>query len=144
MLTEGSTAKVGDTDQESGVTPNDFSSALTYTLSSEDGMTSQDWVVTVTKDAPSTGKDIVSFRFEDLDPAVNGIISSSDHSVSLEVPSGTNVSALVPTIGVSENATVSPEEWRGTGFLLGSQLYSNCSGWCYTGMDSDCFCGKCW
>ncbi len=118
-LTEGSTAKVGDTDQESGVTPNDFSSALTYSLTSEDGMTSQDWVVTVTKDAPSTGNDIVSFRFEDLDPAVNGIISSSNHSVSLEVPSGTNVAALVPTIGVSENATVSPESGAAQDFSSG-------------------------
>ncbi len=107
-VTDGVTAKVGDTDQESGVTPNDYSSAVTYALTSEDGMTSQDWVVTVAKDAPSTGNDIVSFRFEELDPAVNGIISASDHSVSLEVPSGTSVTALVPTVGISENATVAP------------------------------------
>ncbi len=108
-LTEGATAKVGDTDQESGVTPNDFSSAVTYTLASEDGLTTQDWMVTISKEAPSTGNDIVSFRFEELDPAVNGVVSVGDHSVALEVPSGTDVTALLPTIGVSANATVSPE-----------------------------------
>ncbi len=106
-LTEGATAKVGDVAQESGVTANDFTSPVTYTLEAD--TLTQDWVVTVTEEAASTGNDIVTFRLEGLDPAVNGVVSAADHTVAVEVPSGTDVTALVPTIAVSENATLAPE-----------------------------------
>lgn len=108
-ISEGATAKIGDLVQESGVTANDFSTALTYTLVSADESETQDWVVAVSKEDAATGNDILSFRFESLDPTVNGMVSAADHTVSAEVPSGTDVSALVPTITVSSLATISPE-----------------------------------
>jgi len=105
-LPDGVTAKVGATDQVSGTTPNNFTSPVTYTLTK--GATTQDWIVTVTKPAPTTGKDIVTFKFSGLNPEVIGIVTPSSKTVSLEVPAGTNVTALVPTITLSPNATVSP------------------------------------
>ena len=41
------TVYVGETEQVSGTTENDFTSAVTYTVTAEDG-TSQDWTITVT------------------------------------------------------------------------------------------------
>ncbi len=105
-LTDGTTAKVGATDQVSATTPNNFTSPVTYTLTK--GSVSQDWVVTVTKVAPTTEKEIYSFKFEGLTPTVNGIILAARDSVKLVVPQGTSVTALVPSITLSPNATVAP------------------------------------
>ncbi len=49
-LSEGATATVSDIAQTSGTTANDFTNAVTYTLTAEDG-TTQEWVVTVTEAA---------------------------------------------------------------------------------------------
>ncbi len=113
-LTEGTTAKVGVTDQVSGTTPNNFTSPVTYALTRD--AKNQDWVVTVTKPAPTTGKDIITFKFEELTPAVTGIVDATNKTVSLEVLNSTNVAALVPTITLSANATVSPLSGVATDF----------------------------
>jgi hypothetical protein len=105
-LTDATTAKVGATDQVSATTPNNFTSPVTYALTRD--AKNQDWVVTVTKPAPTTGKDIITFKFEGLTPAVTGIVDATNKTVSLEVLNSTNVAALVPTITLSANATVSP------------------------------------
>ncbi|MGL1887455.1 MAG: FG-GAP-like repeat-containing protein, partial [Reichenbachiella sp.] len=46
-LSAGATATVSAAAQVSGTTTNDFTSAVTYTVTAEDGVTTQDWVVTV-------------------------------------------------------------------------------------------------
>jgi len=53
-LSNGATAKIGETDQVSGTTANDFSSSATYAITSLDGTTTQDWSVTVATTAPGT------------------------------------------------------------------------------------------
>lgn len=115
-VNEGTMVKIGETSQESGVTANDFTNPVVYSLSTEDGSTGIEWIVTLTKEAPSTAKDIVSFRFGELDPPVNATVSAADHTVSAEVPSGTAVDALVPTLVISEFATVSPESGTAVDF----------------------------
>ncbi len=45
-----------------------------------------------------TVKTMNSFKFESLNPMVTGSISESNHTVSLTVPYGTNISALSPSI----------------------------------------------
>ena len=52
-LSTGATAKVGETAQVSETTPNDFSSPVTYTITSLDETGTQDWTVTVTLAAAS-------------------------------------------------------------------------------------------
>src|SRR5690606_37365163 len=42
-LSDGATAKVGDVVQEGGVTSNDFTNPVTYSVTAEDGTTIQDW-----------------------------------------------------------------------------------------------------
>ena len=50
-LSEGASAKVGATAQVSGVTDNDFTSPVTYTVTADYAESVQDWVVIVTVDA---------------------------------------------------------------------------------------------
>lgn len=62
---------------------------------------------TVLVSAPlSSDKQILSFVFAGLNPAVNGSISGTN--ISVTVPSGTDLSALVPTITISDHAAVAP------------------------------------
>jgi hypothetical protein len=107
-LTEGATAKVGEVDQVSGTTANDFTNPVTYKLTAGNGTTNQDWVVTVAKNPASTAKSITSFVLEALNPDVFGAIDEAQATILLAVPTGTSVTALVPSIAVSPFATVSP------------------------------------
>lgn len=115
-LTDGATVAINDVDQVSGTTANDFTSPVTYTLTAQDGITTQDWVVTVEKEPAETGNAILSFRFEDLDPPVNGVVNAGDFTVAAEVPNGTDLTTLVPTIVLSDKATSSPESGVATDF----------------------------
>jgi PGF-pre-PGF domain-containing protein len=88
----------------SGFTP-DFTNPVTYTVTAED-KTDQKYTVTVNV-APNTAKEITSFDFAEIDPAVNGSINESLKTITLKVPHGTNVTALVPTI-VHSGTNISP------------------------------------
>jgi hypothetical protein len=54
----------------------------------------------------SSAKAITAFSFEN--PPTTGTIDESAHAISVPLPFGTAVTALVPTIAVSEGASVSP------------------------------------
>ncbi|WP_189362655.1 malectin domain-containing carbohydrate-binding protein, partial [Algibacter mikhailovii] len=85
----------------------DFTSPVTYTVSAQDGITTENWIVTV-NEAPSIETDIVAFTFDEATgPAT---ISSENHTITIEVPDGTVVTALTPsTFTLSEGATASPD-----------------------------------
>jgi len=103
FTTTGASVKVGTVVQTSGTTPNTFASPLAYIVTDADANT-KTYTVTVTV-AAITGKDITSFKFNGLTPAVVGGISGT--AVTLHVPFGTVVTALVPTITIT-GASVSP------------------------------------
>ncbi|MFA4975818.1 MAG: immunoglobulin-like domain-containing protein [Candidatus Paceibacterota bacterium] len=54
-------------------------------------------------------KAITVFNFAGLTPSVIGVVNETEKTISLTVPFGTVVSALVPTITISEKATISPD-----------------------------------
>jgi hypothetical protein len=60
------------------------------------------------EDPKSTGKTITSFKFSGLSPAVTATIAEAAKTIAATVPAGTNVTALVPTLEISEDASVSP------------------------------------
>lgn len=93
-------AKVGSTEQTSGTTENDFSSPVTYTITAEDGTTTKDYVVTVTV-LPNTETKMTAYSLAGVD----GIISEENHTVAVEVPKDTDVTALVATFTLSAEAT---------------------------------------
>ena len=89
---------------ESGV-PQDFTNPVYYTVTAMDGTTVQYMVTAVVHDFDNE-KSILSFRFDALES--EGYIDEVAHMVSFVLPAETDVTQLVPTIVVSEGATVSP------------------------------------
>ena len=83
---------------------NNFSSPTNYTVMASDG-TTQNYEVTVTISSLPT-KVITSFNFNSLSPAAIGDIDENAKTITFNLPYGTNVTSLVPTIahsGVSVN-----------------------------------------
>jgi hypothetical protein len=91
--TVGESVYVNDSLQISGVTANNFSTPITYRVVAED-QTSKAYVVTVTSRGESQ-KELTSFSFNGLNPAVNAFIDGDN--VNVVVPSDTNLTALVPS-----------------------------------------------
>jgi hypothetical protein len=87
----GASVKVGTAPQSSGITTNDFTSPLTYTVTAADGYTTS-YTVTVTV-ALNTAKAILTFFIN----GVSGTISETDKTISVPFQLGTNVTALVTT-----------------------------------------------
>ena len=84
---------------------NDFTNPVTYTVKAENGSV-QDYTVTVTPapDPRSTSKSITAFSIgSDI-----GVINETNHTIAVTVPFGTTVTALIPTVAISNAATVSP------------------------------------
>lgn len=101
------TLTVGLTEIESGETAVNFTNAVTLTVTSADGTETEDYTVTVTV-LKNTEKAITSFKFESLEPDAVGVIDEATHTIAVDVPNGTVVTALVPTIVISAAASVSP------------------------------------
>jgi hypothetical protein len=55
----------------------------------------------------SSLKAITRFDFSGLNPVVTGSITEATHTISLTVPTGTDVTTLVPDIDISDKATIS-------------------------------------
>ena len=89
---------------ESGVAQ-DFSLPVYYTVTAFDGTTAQYMVTAVVHDAENE-KSILSFRVDE--PECEGVINEAAKTVTLTFPEGTDVTQIVPTIVVSEGATVEP------------------------------------
>ena len=100
--TTGASVAVNAVAQTSGVTPNNFSSPVAYTVTAADASTK---VYTVTVSiAPSSAKAITSYAFlsannptigMDVNATINGT------TIAATVPSGTDVGALVATFATS-------------------------------------------
>jgi hypothetical protein len=56
----------------------------------------------------SSDKLINSFSFSQLNPEADGAIDNVNYAVNLLVPSSTDLTKLIPTISVSDGATISP------------------------------------
>ncbi len=56
----------------------------------------------------SSDKKIISFRFEQLDPTAIGIIDETTKTVTVNVPANTDITNMIPTIVISNGATINP------------------------------------
>lgn len=86
--------------------PQDFSKSINYVVTAEDG-TTQSYTVNATV-LKSAAKRIVSFSFAGLSPVVNAVIDTVNHTISATVPINTDITQLIPTISLSEKATITP------------------------------------
>ncbi|HAM97235.1 MAG TPA: hypothetical protein DCQ26_01385 [Marinilabiliales bacterium] len=64
------------------------------------------WADAVPVYTPSVDTDILTFSLSEQ--SADATINTTDHTVSIEVVAGTDVTALVPTITLSEGATINP------------------------------------
>ena len=88
-ITTGKSVKIGNILQKNGVTANNFTSPVVYTVIAEDGST-QNYTVTVTV-AANSAKAITAFSLN----GTAGVISGQNIAVTM--PYGTNVTALIAT-----------------------------------------------
>ena len=95
----------------SGSTGN-FTNPVSYTVTAQDGIHSNVYQVTVTVAAASSAKQVISFAIG----AATGVINETNKTIAVQVPYGTSIGSLTPTIGVSPNASVSPASGVATNF----------------------------
>ncbi len=85
-------------------TSQNFTNPVIYTVTAEDKST-QGYVVTVTEySTPSSEKSITLFEFSFL--SITGHIDTINHTIEVDVPGGTDISSLTPTVnhtGISLN-----------------------------------------
>ena len=102
-LSTNASATVGGAAQVSGSTSNDFTNDVVYTVKAENDST-QDWTIHVrTEDEANDANDIIEYSFAEQTGAAT--INTSDHTVNIEVANGTDLTNLVATFTLSENAT---------------------------------------
>ncbi len=83
----------------------DFTNPVTYMVTAENG-DEQEWIATVVN-APSPENDILSFSL--TEELCEAIIDADNHTILIGVAGETNVTALSPTITISDLASISPE-----------------------------------
>lgn len=71
---------------------------------------------TPTPTTKSSAKDITKFSFAALSPAVDATIDAAAKTIKATVPATTDLTKLVPTITISDKATVSPASGVATDF----------------------------
>jgi len=102
-LSAGATVTVSSAPQQSGTTSNNYASPVIYTITAEDGITTQDWTVDIQVLSPET--DVLSFSLPgQLNPAV---INATSHTTDLQFSDVTDRSSLVATYTLSIGAQAS-------------------------------------
>jgi|GEM_PF-2417527 len=102
-LSPGARATVGNTIQESGVSLNDYSQPLSYTIQAEDGSISV-WTVTVSQAIISGTKEILSFSLPEQTGSAT--ISSGSGTIDIEVTENTDLSGLIASFEISGRASI--------------------------------------
>ncbi len=102
VISEFAHAKIGAVNQVSGVTANDFTNNLVYSIVAQDGSTEL-YTVSVIRD-PNTEKRFLSFSFQALSPPVYGTIDEAAKTIKVEVPNSTIKTSLVASFTLSQNA----------------------------------------
>ncbi|MFA7171379.1 MAG: DUF5018 domain-containing protein, partial [Candidatus Paceibacterota bacterium] len=87
-------------------TAKNFSSPVIYTVTAEDGSTQTYRVIVTVETSPilSSAKNINTFALK----GVAGTINNISRTITVNLPAGTSVTSLAPTISISSGATVSP------------------------------------
>ncbi len=107
--------------------PQNFTNALTYMVTAEDGST-QEYTVTMSI-APNTEKQILDFKFlKDYNTALSedivAAIDQDSKTIVAYVPAETDLTKLTPTIALSDKATVNPVSGATHNFISSTLTYT--------------------
>jgi photosystem II stability/assembly factor-like uncharacterized protein len=102
-LSDSATAKVGSTSQGSGVSKNNFNTAVTYSITSVDGQITNSFEVSVLE---NTFTDATLLTFGLVSPAAGGTMvqTPTGGTIAVAVPFGTNLSSLVANFTLADSA----------------------------------------
>ena len=103
-VSPGAIVKVLNKIQVSGNTTNDFTSVVTYTVTSEDGLTTNEYMVTVNvqQSTNSSEKDFLTYVIN----GVSGVISTVNKTISVTLPSGTLLNNLTAKYTTSPKSSI--------------------------------------
>jgi citrate lyase gamma subunit len=101
-LSYGASAEVEGILQESGITPNDFTSPVIYKVLAYDGSLEKDWTITVIE-LPNNEAEFLSFSLPEQKS--EAVIDSQRATIDIEVNFGTDFSNLIATFELSQQAT---------------------------------------
>jgi hypothetical protein len=101
-VSESAQVKVDGVIQKSGTTTNNFLQDIDYTIEAEDGSTVT-YDVEI-QEAPSDRNSFLYFAF--TDPEAVGVIDNENHTITVEVPEGTDLTSMTPVISTSKNSTI--------------------------------------
>ncbi|REK75587.1 cadherin-like beta sandwich domain-containing protein [Paenibacillus paeoniae] len=102
-VNDGTPVSVSSDQFSNGLPLNTGVNKIELLVTAQDGTTTRTYTINVTR-AKSSERDLTAFSFQGLTPAVTGTIDGTD--ISLNVPYGTNRSALIASFTHSEQATV--------------------------------------
>ena len=85
----------------------DFIKSVTYTVTAEDG-TTQAYIVTIVVTPKTSEKNILTVSFNGVVPAVKAIIDTTAKTITALLSMGTDINKLIPTITISNKASISP------------------------------------
>ncbi|MBL3658791.1 DUF5018 domain-containing protein [Fulvivirga sediminis] len=94
--------------------PQDFTTDVTYEVIAEDKVTKTVYTVHATREKSSINL-ISSFKFTNID-GVSYTAAISGDNISLQLPAGTDLTSLIPTIEIDNRATVMPASGVATDF----------------------------
>lgn len=98
-------AYIGATMQESGVTGNDFTNTVIYSIHAENGSI-QDWYISVNEEGVQNNEnDILTYSFSEQTGVAT--INNTNHTVEIEVANGSNIGSLIASFSLSSQAEVS-------------------------------------
>lgn len=100
FTTTGQSVKVNNVAQVSGVTPNNFTNQVVYTVTAEDGST-QNYTVTVTV-ALSSDNQMIEFSLD----GTEGVIDQINKTITIAMPYGTDLSADLTATFLTDGASV--------------------------------------
>jgi len=117
IISEGATI-----DPNSGIQTDFSSGPVIYTVTAEDGITTQEWTVNITNAPPSMSTDIESFSLPQQTGEASILYGNKE--IEIEVGFGTDLDSLTPTIVVSGGATIDPNSGIPTDFSSGPIIYT--------------------
>ncbi len=102
-ISDGATAYIGNVQQVSGTTKNNFSAPVNYSVVAADGVTTNNWTVIVVA-GKSNEASIIAYA---ISGQVSSDINTTNHTITVTMPGGSNIANLIAIYNLSTGAYVS-------------------------------------
>lgn len=94
-----------------------FSDPVTFTVTADNGVTCV-YTTEISLDQGSSDNDVLSFSFDELSPQISAEINQEERLITFSVPILVDPTQLIPSITISEGATISPASGEAMDFSV--------------------------